>query len=287
MKIYVLTFTDVQTNKKQVEVYPTLKLAQTQMRGKVDDAIATSNTLDLIVEENKYWFYVKDVCELTIDEVEMNWHDFIAHKIVEHYCEKVVEANVYYDVIYDIVKDYNTENYPNMDDCDDIDRFINYKLLNSMSFLAAKKMTIGIGISYGNSRKVAGYLYDNVDICNLAKIINEEKKAITEYQIQYDIDHPNEPLFNHKKVWAFSSKLFGGAHFLPDYSFRLFENREDAEDALISKKNDIKKDFIHYYDEDELTILSVKKSNSTEYIICEKENNDDVWEGKVEVRYIE
>lgn len=285
MKIYVLTFTDVQTTEKQVEVYPTFHLAKIYMKGKVDDAIAASNTPDLIIDETDYMCYVKDVCVITIDEVEMNWHDFIAHKIVEHICNTNKGANLYYDVIYNVVCGFETSEYPDIDNNFDVIMFTCNKLRNTMSFAATKKLTNGVEISYEKFNKVVSYLHDNVDICHLAKIINGE--MIAKYQIQYDNDNPNEPLFKHKKVWAFSSKLCGGAHFIPDYSFRLFENREDAIDALISKKNDIKKDFIGYYDEDELSVFSVEKSNSTEYVICEKEHNDDLWEGKVEVRYIE
>lgn len=287
MKLYVLTFTDVQKNEKQVEVYPTMKLAQIYMRGKCDDAIAASNTLDLIVNEDDYGCYVKGVCDITIDEVEMNWHDFIAHKIVEHICDSVTDASLYYDVIYNIVDDYNTEDYPNIDDKNDIESFINYKLLNTMSFAATKKLTEGVKLSYEKFNKVVGYLHDNVDICHLAKIINGE--MITQYQIQYDSEHPTETLFNHKKVWAFSSNWWGGAHYSPNLTFRLFEKYDDAADALIAEKEKVYQDFRYFYRKDEIIETSIENTNtnSTEYEIYEKESHDDAWVGKVEVRYIE
>lgn len=285
MKIYVLTFTDVQTNEKQVEVYPTLKLAQIHMRGKVDDAIAASNTLDLIVDESDYRCYVKDVCEITIDEVEMNWHDLIAHKIVEHICESYAEANLYYDVIYNAVCGFETSEYPDIDNNCDVNMFICNKLRNTMSFAATKKLTEGVKLSYEKFNKVVGYLHDNLDICHLAKIING--KMIAQYQIQYNNDHPNEPLFNHKKVWAFSSNWWGGAHFSPDFKFRLFEKYDDAADALIEEKKKVYDDFRFFYGNDEIIETSIQDPNSTEYEIYEKKNHDDAWVGKVEVRYIE
>lgn len=285
MKIFILTFTDVQTNEKRVEVYPTMKLAQIYMKGKRDDAIAESNNLDLIVDENDYGCYIKDVCEITIDEVEMSLHDFIAHKIVEHYCEKVVEASLYYDVIYNIVSDYNTEEYPNIDNDDDVARFINHKLLNTMAYTAAKRLTKDVGLSYEKFNKVVSYLHNYVGICHLAKIINGE--MITQYQIKYDIDHPKEPLFKHKKVWAFSSKWLGGGNFSPSFAFRLFEKYEDAADALIDEKKKVYNDFRLVYDEDAICETSIEDANSTEYTIFDKKTSDDVWKGKVEVRYIE
>lgn len=287
MKLYVLTFTNVQNNEKHVEVYPTLKLAQIYMKGKRDDAIASSNILDLIVNEDDYGCYVQNTCEITIDEVEMNWHDFIAHKIVEHICDSVKGANLYYDVIYNIVNDFYMEDYPNIDDKDDIDSFINYKLLNTMAYCAAKKLTDGFKPSYEELDKVVSYLHDNVYICHLAKIINGE--MITQYQIQYDSENPTETLFNHKKVWAFSSNWFGGAHYSPDFKFRLFEKYDDAADALIAEKEKVYQDFRYFYGKDEIIESSIEdtNANSTEYEIYEKENHDDAWVGKVEVRYIE
>lgn len=288
MKLYVLTFTDIQTNEKQVEVYPTMKLAQIYMKGKRDDAIASSSTLDLIVNEDDYGCYVQNVCEITIDEVEMNWHDFIAHKIVEHICDSVTYANLYYDVIYNIVDDYNTEDYPNIDDKNDIESFINHKLLNTMAYCATKKLTKDkdVVLCYEKFNKVVSYLHDNVGICDLAKIINGE--LITKYQIQYNIDHPNEPLFNnHKKVWAASFCMYGGASFTPDFEFRLFDTYDDALAALLAKKNDILEQFSYSYDESDLIINLSEDQNSTTYEISEKEDRDDIWVGKVEVRYIE
>ena len=290
MKLYVLTFTNVQNNNKQVEVYPTLKLAHIYMKGKRDDAIGTYNALGGIIDEDDYRCYVKDVCEITIDEVEMNWHDFIAHKIVEHICDSVTYANLYYDVIYNIVDDYNTEDYPNIDDKNDIESFINNKLLNTMAYVATKQLTKDkdVVLCYEKFSKVVSYLHDNVGICDLAKIINGE--LITQYQIQYNIDHPNEPLFNnHKKVWAFSSTWLGGAHYSPNFTFRLFEKYDDAADALIAEKENVYQDFRYFYGIDEIIETSIENinTNSTEYEIYEKENHDDAWVGKVEVRYIE
>jgi len=285
MKLYVLTFTNVHNNNKQVEVYPTLKLAQIHMKGKCDDAIAESSTFDLIINEDDYGCYVKDVCNITIDGVEMSFHDFIAHKIVEHYCEKIEEARLYYDVIYNMVCEFKTSDYPNIDHYSEVEMFIFNDLHNTASFAAAKKLTNGVGLSFEKLNRVVDYLNDNLDICDLAKIINGE--MITQYKIQYDNDNPNEPLFNHKKVWAFSSKLWGGAHFSPDFEFRLFEKYDDAADALIEEKKKVYDHFRSYYAEDEIIETSNENANSTEYKIYEKENHDDAWVGKVEVRYIE
>ena len=234
MKVHVLTLTDVQTNEKHVEVYPTLKLAQIYMKGKRDDAIAASNTPDLIVDESDYRCYVKDVCEITIDEVEMNWHDLIAHKIVEHYCNNKVEARLYYDVIYDVVCGFKTNEYPDIDNNNEVELFIYNKLHDTMACSAAKRLTRGVGLSFENFNKVVVYLQKRVGFYDLAKIINGE--TISQYQIQYNNDHPNEPLFNHKKVWAFSSNWWGGGHFSPDFKFRLFEKYDDAADVLIAEK---------------------------------------------------
>ena len=286
MKIYILTFTNVQTTEKQVEVYPTLKLAQIHMKGKVDDAIAAAtNNPDLIVCEDNYGCYVKDVCDITIDEVEVSFHDFIAHKIVEHCCENLGVSSLYYDVIYNIVNDYNTEDYPNIDDKNDIESFINHKLLNTMAYVATRKMTNGLELSYENFDKVVSYLYVNVGICDLSKIINGE--MISQYQIKYNTDHPNEPLFNYKRVWTFSSNWLGGAHYSPNFTFRLFEKYDDAADALIAEKEKVYHDFRYFYGGDEIIESSIEDENSTEYEIYEKENHDDAWVGKVEVRYIE
>lgn len=285
MKLYVLTFTDVQKNEKQVEVYPTMKLAQIYMKGKRDDAIASSSTLDLIVNEDDYGCYVQNVCEITIDEVEMNWHDFIAHKIVEHICDSVTYANLYYDVIYNIVDGFETNEYPDIDDDASVQNFIDYKLLNTMAYCATKKLTNGVECSYEKFHKVVGYLHDNVGICHLAKIINGE--MITQYQIQYDSENPTETLFNHKKVWAASFCMYGGASFTPDFEFRLFDTYDDALAALLAKKNDILEQFSYSYDESDLIINLSEDKNLTTYEIYEKENRDDFWVGKVEVRYIE
>lgn len=285
MKLYVLTFTDVQTNEMQVEVYPTLKLAQIYMRGKCDDAIAASNTLDQIVSEDDYGCYVKDVCDITIDEVDMNWHDFIAHKIVEQICDRVTGANLYYDVIYNIVDGFETNEYPDIDNYEGVQNFIDYKLLNTMSFAAAKKLTDGVKLSYEKFNKVVIYLHDNVYICHLAKIINGE--MITQYQIQYDTEHQTETLFNHKKVWAFSSNWWGGAHYAPNFTFRLFEKYDAAADALIAEKENVYHDFRSFYGEDEIIESLLEDPNSTTYEVYEKENHDDAWVGKVEVRYVE
>ena len=288
MKLYVLTFTDVQTNEKQVEVYPTLKLAQIHMRGKVDDAIAaTTNNPDLHVGKNDYRCYIKDVCEITIDEVEVSFHDFIAHKITEHVCNSYTEANLYYDVIYNVVCGFETSEYPDIDNNCDVNKFICNKLRDTMSFAATKRLTESVKISYEKFNKVVSYLHDNLDICHLAKIINGE--MITQYQIQYDSENPTETLFNHKKVWAFSSNWLGGAHYSPDFKFRLFEKYDDAADALIAEKENVYQDFRYFYGKDEIIKLSIEdtNANSTEYEIYEKENHDDAWVGKVEVRYIE
>lgn len=285
MKLYILTFTNVQNNDKQVEIYPTFRLAQIYMKGKLDDAIAAANNPDLIIEENDYGCYIKDVCEITIDEVEMSWHDFIAHKIVEHYCENVVEASLYYDVIYDAVCGFEAAEYPDIDDYSEVEIFINNKLHNTMAYSAAKKLTSGVGLSYEKFNKVVSYLHDSVGLCHLAKISNGE--MIAQYQIKYDIDHPNETLFKHKKVWAFESKWLGGGHFSPDFAFRLFEKYDDAADALIAEKEKVYDNFRLVYDEDEIFEMSAEDANSTEYTIYDKKNSDDVWEGKVEVRYIE
>jgi len=285
MKIYVLTFTNLKNSEKQVEVHPTMKLAQIYMKGKVDDAIGSSSTIDFVVDENDYGCYIQNVCEATIDEVEMSLHDFIAHKIVEHYCENVVEASLYYDIIYDIVSEYNTEEYPNIDDYNEIEKFINHKLHRTMAFVAAKKLTSGVRLSCEQLQKVVAYLYDKVGLCHLAKIINGE--MIIQYQIKYNIDNPNEPLFNHKKVWAFSSKWYGGGHFSPEFAFRLFEEYDDASDALIEEKKKVDNLFSLFYDEDEIFEMSTADSNSTKYTIYDKRDGDDIWEGKVEVRYIE
>lgn len=286
MKIYVLTFTDVKNNNKQVEVYPTLKLAQIHMRGKVDDAIAaTTNNPDLIVHEDDYGCLVEHVCDITIDEVEVSFHDFIAHKIVEHICNSYTEANLYYDVIYNVVCGFETNEYPDIDDYEGVQIFIDYKLHSTMSCAATKKLTNGLGLSFENFNKVQNYLHNNVDICHLAKIINGG--MIAQYQIQYDNDNPNDPLFKHKKVWAFSSNWFGGAHFSPDFKFRLFEKYDDAADALIAEKKKVYDDFRYFYVEDEIFEMSIEDTNLTEYKIYENKNHDDVWNGKVEVRYIE
>lgn len=285
MKLYVLTLTDVQTNEKQVEVYPTLKLAQISMKGKRDDAIATSNILDPIVNEDDYGCYVQNTCEITIDEAEMDFHSFIAHKIVEHYCEKVEEAILYYDVIYNMVCGFKTSDYPNIDNDSEVEMFIFNDFHNTTSFAAAKKLTNGVGLSCEKFNKVVDYLNDNLGLCDLAKIINGE--MITQYQIQYNNDHPNEPLFNQKKVWAFSSNWWGGAHFSPDFKFRLFEKDDDAVSALIAEKKKVYEEFRYFYDADEIMESSIEDTNLTEYKIYEKKNHDDVWNGKVEVRYIE
>ena len=285
MKIYILTFTDVQTNEKQVNVYPTLKLAQKYMKSKRDAAISLSNTLDLIVGENDYGCYVKDVCEITIDEVEMDFHSFIAHKIVEHCCENLGVSSLYYDVIYNIVNDYNTEDYPNIDDKNDMESFINHKLLNTMAYVATKKMANGLELSYENFNKVVGYLHDNVGICQLAKIINGE--MITQYQIQYDSVNPTETLFNRKKVWAASFCMYGGSSFFPDFEFRLFDSYDDALAALLAKKNNILEQFSCWYDESDVSENLSENQNSTTYEIYENEDRDDIWVGKVEARYIE
>lgn len=286
MKIYVLTFTNIQNNDKQVEVYPTLKLAQIHMKGKVDDAIAQSNTPDLIADENDYMCYVKDVCEATIEISYVSFHDFIAHKIVEHYCENVVEASLYYDVIYDVVCGFETSEYPDIDDYESVQRFIDHKLHNTMSFAAAKKLTSGIGLSYEKFNKVVSYLHDNVGLCHLAKISNGE--MITQYQIKYDIDHPKEPLFKLKKVWAFSSCMYGGGSFSPDYfEFRLFDKYDDAFDALVAKKNDISAEFALIYGKSDVVEDLFEDPNSTTYKVYEKENHDDLWVGNVETKYIE
>lgn len=285
MKLYVLTFTNVQTSEKQVEIYPTFRLAQIYMKGKLDDVIAASNNPDLIVEEDDCGCYVKDVCEITIDEVEVSFHDFIAHKIVEHICNSYIEADLYYDVIYDVVCGFETSEYPDIDDYSEVEIFINNNLHNTMAYSAAKKLTSGVECSYEKFHKVVSYLHDNVDICHLAKISNGE--MIAQYQIKYDIDHPNETLFKHKKVWAFESKWLGGEHFSPDFAFRLFEKYDDAADALIDEKKKVYDNFRFVYDEDEIFEMSAEDANSTEYTIYDKKNSDDVWEGKVEVRYIE
>lgn len=288
MKLYVLTFTDVQTTEKQVEVYPTLKLAQIHMKGKRDDAIATYATyatLDYIVNEDDYGCYVKDMCVITIDEVEVSFHDFIAHKIVEHICDRVTGANLYYDVIYNIVDGFETNEYPDIDDYESVQRFIDHNLHNTMSFAATKKMTNGLELSYEKFNKVVGYLHDKVDVCNLAKIINGE--MITQYQIQYDSEHPSETLFNRKKVWAASFCMYGGASFSPDFEFRLFDTYDDALAALLAKKKDILEEFSYSYCESDVIENLSENQNSTTYEISEKEDRDDIWVGKVEVRYVE
>ena len=285
MKIYILTFTDVQTNEKQVNVYPTLKLAQKYMKSKRDDAISLSNTLDFIADESDYGCYVRDVCEASIEISYLNFHDFIAHKIVEHCCENLGVSSLYYDVIYNIVNDYNTEDYPNIDDKNDIESFINHKLLNTMAYVATKKMANGLELSYENFNKVVSYLYVKVGICDLSKIINGE--MITQYQIQYDSEHPTETLFNRKKVWAASFCMYGGASFSPDFEFRLFDTYDDALAALLAKKNDILEEFSYSYDESDVIENLSEDQNSTTYEISEKEDRDDIWVGKVEVRYIE
>lgn len=285
MKLYVLTFTDVQTNEKQVEIYPTFRLAQTYMKRKIDNAIASANNPDLIVDENDYGCYVKDVCEITIDEVEMDFHSFIAHKIVEHCCENLGVSSLYYDVIYNIVNDYNTEDYPNIDDKNDIESFINHKLLSTMAYVATNKMTNGLELSYENFNKVVSYLHDKVGICVLPKIINGE--MITQYQIQYDSEHPTETLFNRKKVWAASFCMYGGSSFFPDFEFRLFDSYDDALAALLAKKNNILEQFSCWYDESDVSENLSENQNSTTYEIYENEDRDDIWVGKVEVRYIE
>lgn len=285
MKLYVLAFKNLQNNDKQIEVYPTLKLAQIHMRGKVDDAIAKFKNYDIIVVENDYGCDVKHVCESTIDEVEVSFHEFIAHKIVEHYCENVAEASPYYDVIYDIVDGFQTNEYPNIDNYEGVQMFIDYQVHNTMTIAAAKKLTNGVGLSFEKFNKVVHYLYDNVDNLHLAKIINGE--MIVQYQNQYDNDNPDEPLFKNKKVWAFSSNWWGGAHFSPDFKFRLFEKYDDAVDALIVEKNKVYADFRNFYDEDEISEMSFEDTNSSKYEIYDKKYHDDYWVGKVEVRYIE
>jgi len=285
MKIYILTSTNLKTNEKRIEVYPTLKLAQIYMKSKRDDAIASSNILDLIVNEDNYGCYVKDVCDITIDEVEVSFHDFIAHKIVEHICNRYTEANLYYDVIYNAVCGFETSEYPDIDNNSDVSKFICNKLRNTMSFAATKKLTESVKLSYEKFNKVVGYIHDNIDICHLAKIINGE--MITQYQIQYDSENPTETLFNHKKVWALSSCMYGGAHYFPNFTFRLFEKYDDAADALIAEKEKVYQDFRYFYGEDEIIESSTENANSTEYEISEKENHDDAWVGKVEVKYIE
>lgn len=282
MKIYVLTFTDVQTNEKQVEVYPTLKLAQIHRKGKIDDAIAKSNIPDLIGDESDYMCYVKDVCEATIEISYVSFHDFIAHKIVEYYCNERIEARLYYDIIYDVVCGFKTSEYPDIDNKSEVYLFISTKLHDAMALSACRRLTRGVGLSFENFNKVVGYLQKKVGNYDLARIINGE--MIAHYQIQYDNDNPNEPLFNHKKVWAFSSTLWGGANFSPDFEFRLFEKYDDAADALIEKKKKVYDDFRSCYDEDDIFELSKDEPNPTEYRIY---NSDDVWDGKVEARYIE
>lgn len=285
MKIYVLTFTNIQNNNKQVEVYPTFRLAQIYMKGKRDDAIGTSNTLDLIVDEDDYGCYVKDVCEMTIDEVEMSFHDFIAHKIVEHICNSYKGADLYYDVIYNVVCDFETSEYPDIDNNSDVSIFICNKLRNTMAYCATKKLTNGVECSYEKFHKVVSYLHDNVDICQLAKIINGE--MITQYQIQYDSVNPTETLFNHKKVWAASFCMYGGACFCPEFEFRLFDEYDDAFAALLAKKNDILEEFSSIYGESDVVEDLSEDPNSTTYEVSEKEERYDIWIGKVEVRYIE
>jgi hypothetical protein len=80
--------------------------------------------------------------------------------------------------------------------------------------------------------------------------------------------------------------MYGGGCFSPDFKFRLFDDYDNALNALVDEHKNVLLSFIANYGADVSEEIT-ETPNITTYELSEKKNHDDYWVGKIEVRYIE
>lgn len=212
------------------------------------------------------------------DDIETN--DFLIQQIVGK-IEQEYKLNAdQLEMIENVLGTMDNIKMPHLDDYVNIDEFIKHEFTDEMARLTTNIVCNGISDKeIRNSCCEAIKKAYNFNI--MIKAINNDYYAIKKIR-SYLTEKFKIKEFMKECLWVCTYGYKHGVHFDSSYAVEIYKNHDSACIAMSSHQSEALSEMACYYEHE-----SLRCENQDEYFMVSDKYKDDMWEGKIELKFIE